>query len=203
MIQKFQTDLEQFKQKLLSGKSYSEIRKEYLKLLKIYHPDKAESLQKKLYEEYTVTIVNLYQNYMDEKIAAAGADFVNQSRQTNENVDKKTAAAVIPAQDSTYIKLMEIARNEYITYKKIGYGFIPDQAELKARFEKYLKHLGTAVKCYKTVIKEYQNQELVQAARKQLEWVSRLYNATKYDYEFRFNGEVDQRENVVFKRSEL
>ena len=25
----------------------------------------------------------------------------------------------------------------------------------------------------------------------------------KYDYEFRFNGKVDQRENVVFKRSEL
>ena len=30
-----------------------------------------------------------------------------------------------------------------------------------------------------------------------------LYNATKYDYESRFNGKVNPRENVVFKRSEL
>ena len=186
MIHNFQDDFEQFNQKLITGKPYSEIRKEYLRLLKMYHPDKADLSQKELYEEYTVKIVNLYQNYIDKKIAAAGTDFANQKKQEQNQPDKKHAATAKQAQDSTYIKLMEIARNEYTAYKKIGYGFTPDREELKARIEQYLKHLGTAVKCYKTVIKECQNPELVLAARKQLEWVSRLYNSTKYDYEMRF-----------------
>lgn len=189
MLHNFQDDFEQFNKTLIIGKPYSEIRKEYLKLLKIYHPDKAELSQKELYEEYTVKIVNLYQNYMDKKIAAAGTDFANQKNQEQNQPDINHAAAANPAQDSTYIKLMEVARNEYTAYKKIGYGFTPDREELKARIEQFLKHLGTAVKCYKTVIKECQNPELVLAARKQLEWVSRLYNATKCDYEFRFNSE--------------
>jgi len=193
MNSKFEEDFIQFNQKLTDGIPYSEIRKEYLKLLKMYHPDKAETPEKKLYEEYTVKIINLYQKYLDKKIAAAETDCAN----------KKHGAAANPAHDSTYIKLMEVARNEYIAYRKIGYGFLPDQAEVKARLEKYLKHLGTAIKCYKTVIKECQSQELVLAARKQLEWVSRLYNASKYDYEFRFNREIDQKDNVVFKRSDL
>jgi hypothetical protein len=48
MDSQFRTDFEQFQQKILSGKSDSEIRKSYLKLLKIYHPDKAQNSQKKL-----------------------------------------------------------------------------------------------------------------------------------------------------------
>ena len=173
MIQNFQIVFAQFEQKILSGKSYSEIRKSYLKLLKIYHPDKAEASQKKLYEEFTVKIVKLYQDYINQKITEEGKDF---SKRENKEI-----------QDSIYAKLMEFARNEYIAYKKIGYGFTPDLAELKARYEKYLKHLGTAVKCYKTVIKECQTTELVLAARKQLEWVLRLYGACKYDYDLRFS----------------
>ena len=203
MIHNFQDDFTQLNQKLINGKPYSEIRKEYLKLVKKYHLDKAETSKKKLYEEYTIKIVNLYQNYMDKKIAAAEIDLANQKKQAQNQPDKKHVAATNPAQDFTYIKLMEVARKEYTAYKKIGFGFLPDCEELKARIEQFLKHLGTAVKCYKTVIKECQNPELVLAARKQLEWVSRLYNATKYDYESRFNGKVNPRENVVFKRSEL
>ena len=68
MIQNFQIVFAQFEQKILSGKSYSEIRKSYLNLLKIYHPDKAEASQKKLYEEFTVKIVKLYQDYINQKI---------------------------------------------------------------------------------------------------------------------------------------
>lgn len=203
MNSQFDDDFELFNQKLTSGKPYSEIRKEYLKLLKMYHPDKAEDSKTKLYEEYTVKIVNLYQDYINKNIMATENGFENKQKQANPKADKMTATAANTEQDAIYIKLMEVARNEYIAYKKIGYGFTTDQTELKARFEKYLKHLGTAVKCYKTVIKECQNPELVLAARKQLEWVLRLYNASKYDYDFRFNGETEQRDNVVFKRSEL
>ena len=75
MIQNFQIVFAQFEQKILSGKSYSEIRKSYLKLLKIYHPDKAEASQKKLYEEFTVKIVKLYQDYINQKITEEGKDF--------------------------------------------------------------------------------------------------------------------------------
>ena len=183
MIQSFQLNFDQFKEILSGGKSYSEVRKYYLKLLKMYHPDKAEESQKKLYEEYTVKIVNLYQDYMNRKIAEAETDFSNKMDAANKQSAKTTAAASNQEQDFTYIKLMEIARNEYIAYKKIGYGFTPDPEELKRRYENYLKHLGTAVKCYKTVIKECHDPELVIAARKQLEWVQRLYNSYKAAYE--------------------
>lgn len=179
MNSQFEKDFTQLNQKLISGKTYSEIRKEYLRLLKMYHPDKADSSQKKLYEEYTIKIVNLYQNYMDKKIAPADANFANKKKQEQNQPDKKHDAATKLAQDSTYIKLMEVARKEYTAYKKIGFGFLPDREELKARIEQFLKHLGTAVKCYKTVIKECQNPELVLAARKQLEWVQRLYDSYK------------------------
>ena len=165
MIQSFQLNFDQFKEILSGGKSYSEVRKYYLKLLKIYHPDKAEESQKKIFEDYTVKIVNLYEEYINQKITAAENDFSNQMKPENQG------------QVLTYIKLMEIARNEYIAYKKIGYGFVSDPEELKRRYENYLKHLGTAVKCYKTVINECHDPELVLAARKQLEWVQRLYNS--------------------------
>ncbi len=188
MIQNFQIVFAQFEQKILSGKSYSEIRKSYLKLLKIYHPDKAEASQKKLYEEFTVKIVKLYQDYINQKISESGKDFSkreNQGKQKNQGsqagarYEKETFKPAQQNQDSAYTKLMELARNEYIAYKKIGYDFILDQAERKERYEKYLKHLGTAVKCYKIVIKECLNPELVLAARKQLEWVQRLYDSYK------------------------
>ena len=50
MNSQFEKDFTQLNQKLISGKPYSEIRKEYLKLVKKYHPDKAETSKKKLYE---------------------------------------------------------------------------------------------------------------------------------------------------------
>ena len=59
---------------------------------------------------------------MDKKIAAAEIDLANQKKQAQNQPDKKHVAATNPAQDSTYIKLMEIARNEYTSYKKIGFG---------------------------------------------------------------------------------
>lgn len=171
MSSQFEIDFEQLRQMILREKSFSEIRKYYLKLLKIYHPDKAEVSQKKVYEEYTVKIVDLYQDYINQKITAVNVQY--------------NKAAVAPAQEQNYtcIKLMEIARNEYVAYKKIGYGFISDPEELKRRSENHLKHLGTAIKCYKTVIKECHAPELVVAARKQLEWVQRLYDSSKSAYE--------------------
>ena len=75
MNSQFETDFEQFRQKLLPRKSYSEIRKEYLKLVKI-------------------------------------------------------------------------ARKEYTAYKKIGFGFLPDREELKARIEQFLKHLAKRKRCF-------------------------------------------------------
>ena len=113
MNSQFEKDFTQLNQKLISGKPYSEIRKEYLKLVKKYHPDKAETSKKKLYEEYTIKIVNLYQNYMDKKIAAVEIDLAKQKKQAQNQPDKKHDAATNPAQDSTYIKLMEVARKEY------------------------------------------------------------------------------------------
>lgn len=181
MDSQFENDYDQLRQKILSGKSYSEIRKFYLKLLKMYHPDKAEESKKKLFEEYTVKIVNLYEEYINQKITAAENDFSNQMHPENMQFNK-TAAASDQKQNYTYIKLMEIARNEYVAYKKIGYGFVPDPEELKRRSENHLKHLGTAIKCYKTVIKECHAPELVVAAKKQLEWVQRLYDSHKAAY---------------------
>ena len=148
MIHNFQDDFTQLNQKLINGKPYSEIRKEYLKLVKKYHPDKAETSKKKLYEEYTIKIVNLYQNYMDKKIAAAEIDLANQKKQAQNQPDKKHVAATNPAQDFTYIKLMEVARKEYTAYKKIGFGFLPDCEELKARIEQFLKHLAKRKRCF-------------------------------------------------------
>ena len=70
------------------------------------------------------------------------------NEKTQNQPDKKHVAATNPAQDFTYINLMEVARKEYTAYKKIGFGFLPDREELKARIEQFLKHLAKRKRCF-------------------------------------------------------
>ena len=60
-------DLKSFKQNLLSNKTDSEIRQEYLSLLKKYHPDLADDEKKDLYKEYTTQLLLLYDDFNNKK----------------------------------------------------------------------------------------------------------------------------------------
>ena len=145
----FIKDLEDFKQSIFSNKSDAEIRKQYLSLLKKYHPDLANDDDKDLCKEYTTQLLLFYEDYKNNKIGEV-------SLNNNDN--------------SLYTKLMKIAREEYNEYKK---------HELKTRWQIDVEardFLGNAVRCYEKVIKECKDSEIVKAAKLQLEWIRPLYN---------------------------
>ena len=141
-------DLKSFKQNLLSNKTDSEIRKEYLSLLKKYHPDLADDEKKDLYKEYTTQLLLLYD------------DFNN----------KKEVMSVTPYNNDLYKKLMKIARDEYSAYKK-------HELQTRWSVDDTARdYLGNAVRCYEKIIKECKDSEILTQARAQMEWVRPLYN---------------------------
>ena len=141
-------DLKSFKQNLLANKPASEIRKEYLSLLKKYHPDLADDEKKDLYKEYTTQLLLLYD------------DFNN----------KKEVMSVTPNNNDLYKKLMKIARDEYSAYKK-------HELQTRWSVDDTARdYLGNAVRCYEKIIKECKDSEIVTQARAQMEWVRPLYN---------------------------
>ena len=142
----FQKDFDHFKQSILSKNSESEIRKEYRALLKKYHPDVAEKDKQSEYQDCILKIVSEYEKY------------TTSDTQPLENHD-----------DSIYIKLMDVARNEYAEYKKNAV-----QNHWPINIEQR-NHLKNAINCYQKIIKECKFPELVTAAKKQLEWILPLY----------------------------
>ena len=151
----FQKDLEIFKLSI-SQKNESKIRKEYLSLLKKYHPDLAEENNKLVSKEITLKIISSYEEYQNSK---------------NHDLKKNQIASEnnIPNDNSLYLKLMEIARNEYSEFKKRA---VRKGWSINVESRDYLKN---AVDCYKKIIKECKDIALVKAARNQLDWVKPLY----------------------------
>ncbi|MBR5400953.1 MAG: DnaJ domain-containing protein [Treponema sp.] len=143
----FQKDFDHFTQSIRANNSESEIRKEYRTLLKKYHPDLAEKDRQSDYQECILKIVSEYEKYTASEIPS------------------------FEEQDNTiYIKLMEVARNEYTEYKKNAVkNHWPINKEQR-------NHLKNAVKCYEKIIKECKKPELVKAAKNQLEWIQPLYD---------------------------
>ena len=142
----FKKDFDHFKQSILSKNSESEIRKEYRALLKKYHPDLVENDKQSEYQKYILEIVSEFEKYTTSE------------PQPLENHD-----------DSVYIKLMDVARNEYAEYKTNAVqNHWPINTEQR-------NHLKNAINCYQKIIKECKSSELVTAAKKQLEWILPLY----------------------------
>lgn len=144
----FEKDLNSLKEDVSLNKSECEIRKKYLSLLKRYHPDLVEDEDKDSYKEYTTRLLLFYEDYKNNKSQASSLNFDN----------------------SIYIKLMKIAREEYNAYKKY---------EVKTRWktDEYARDfLCNAIRCYEKVIKECKDPQLIKAAKTQLEWVRPLFN---------------------------
>ena len=144
----FEKDLNSLKEDVSLNKSECEIRKKYLSLLKRYHPDLVEDEDKDSYKEYTTRLLLFYEDYKNNKSQASSLNFDN----------------------SIYIKLMKIDREEYNAYKKY---------EVKTRWktdEDARDFLGNAIRCYEKVIKECKDPQLIKAAKTQLEWVRPLFN---------------------------
>lgn len=149
----FEDDLINFKQSILAKKSENEIRKEYLHLLKKYHPDLAADEDKNTCKEYTTQLLLLYEDYKNNK----------------------TPVTPLYSDNSIYVKLMKIAREEYNEYKKY---------ELKTRWqidENSRDYLGNAIRCYEKVIKECNDPELIKSAKTQLQWIRPFYNLQNKD----------------------
>ena len=142
----FQKDFDHFKQNIFSNKTESEIRKEYRSLLKKYHPDLVENDKQSEYQKYILEIVSEFEKYTTSE------------PQPLENHD-----------DSIFIKLMDVARNEYAEYKTNAV-----QNHWPINIEQR-NHLKNAINCYQKIIKECKYPELVTSARKQLEWILPLY----------------------------
>ena len=174
----FYKDFEHFKQSIFQQND-SKIRKEYLALLKKYHPDLAEESNKQIFQEYTLNIISAYEEYQNTK---------------NPDLQQKQTAPEnnTPNDDSLYLKLMEIARNEYNEYKKHA---VRKGWSINVESRDYLKN---AVNCYKKIIKECKDPVLVKAARNQLDWVKPLYNLqNKVLIAREFNKIIEKRKSAL------
>ena len=81
----------------------------------------------------------------------------------------------IISDNSIYVKLMKIAREEYNEYKK---------HELKTHWEtdeEARNFLGNALRCYEKVINECKDPQLIKNAKNQIEWIRPLYNLQNKD----------------------
>lgn len=153
----FQQDIEHFQHTLFSNNSINDIKKNYYQLIKKYHPDITNEENKLLYQEYTKKIINIYKNFLNE----SNADEVFfQKESYSENINDSFF----------YSLLMNIARNEYILYKKNA---------IRKRWPKnpeQKKYLRNAIRCYEIVIYGCKNSKITKAAIIQLEWIKPLYN---------------------------
>lgn len=144
----FESDLNNFKQSILSNRTENEIKKEYLTLLKKYHPDLAAEEEKNICKEYTTQLLLFYEDYKNNRVLTVPLNYDN----------------------SIYEKLMRIARDEYNEYKK-------HELKIRWQIDEDARdYLGNVVRCYEKVIKECNDPELLKSAKAQLQWVRPLYN---------------------------
>lgn len=153
----FKQDINHFKQNMFSNNSFIDVKKDYLRLIKKYHPDVSDEENKQLYQEYTKEIISIYK------------DFINGITDELELQPQGLYSDKIK-NNTFYYLLMDIARKQYLLYKKNA---IKNRWSKNYEQKKYLKN---AIRCYEIVIQECKDNKIIKAARMQLDWIKPLYD---------------------------
>ena len=85
--------------------SNMDIKKEYLKLVKEFHPDTNKNIEEKLANEYMVTINYIYETLINKRELRINVNFEDEFEKKKEN--------------GKYVFVNDYGRNEYITEKSL------------------------------------------------------------------------------------
>lgn len=134
----FKEDLQNFVGIIQSGTDEEKIKKEYISLVKKYHPDRVSEKEKGTYTEY-MTLLN--------KVYSQGKTKVREVQiESESNVDR------------TYFDyLFKVARAEYNHGHDILHAG-KDSLEV-------MQHYWNAIKCYKYIIQHCKDEVLVSSAK--------------------------------------
>lgn len=176
----FKEDLQAFIDFLKSNDNPDEIRKEYRKMIKKYHPDYVQQKDKELYNEYILLINKVY------------ADGKTQTKETKIETDKtkinKTYIFTkIGPDGKTYSYkcrnysdyLYKVARYEYdkgheiLHFHNINY---MDKKALNQNSLEVMQHYWNAIKCFKYLLKNCTDSVILSSSEFELKMTQDAVN---------------------------
>ena len=176
----FKEDLQSFITFLQNNDNPDEIRKEYRRMVKLYHPDIAQENQKQIYNDYILLINKAY---------SAGR---TKTKETEIKSDAGAAAQTyvftkIGPDGKTYSYkcrnyfdyLYKVARNEYdighqiLHFHNINY---LDKKALDQNSLEVMQHYWNSIKCYKFLLKNCHDPVILSTCEFELKMVQDAVN---------------------------
>ena len=176
----FREDLQSFINFLQNNDNPDEIRKEYRRMVKLYHPDIAPENQKQIYNDYILLINKVYS---DGKTRAKETVIDTDKKSVNREYifTKKGADGKIYNYKcrNYYDYLFKIARYEYDTGHAILHFHHLNYLDKKAMDQNSLEvmqHWWNAIKCYKYLLKNCQDVAILDTCLFELEMTQKSVN---------------------------
>ena len=185
--QQFKTDLSNFLQIIKNSTNLSEIKKEYVNLVKKYHPDTAPAQLKQKYNEYMI-IIN--KTYSQGKTNVKEVQIDENKKETVQTAAKKVYSFKDyygrEKQYTDYLEyIMHLGVTEYYTGRSVlEYGNFEDSYMKNSGYKPYdnsnlleaMQHLYNASKCFNYIINNHPDYIFIEQVKEDYEKVIKLNN---------------------------
>lgn len=173
----FKEDLQNFVGAIQSGNDEVEIKKEYISLVKKYHPDRVSEKEKDTYTEY-MTFLNKVYSQGKTKVREVQIEnepnVVAEGKQSSDGKEyvytkyKNGKTYSYPCR-SYFDYLYKVARGEYDAGHEILHfgkdvNYL-DKASIDKNSLEVMQHYWNAIKCYKFIIQHCKDEVLVSSAK--------------------------------------
>ena len=185
--QTFKTDLTNFLEIIKNSKNFSEIKKEYVNLVKKYHPDTAPAELKQKYNEYMI-IIN--KTYSQGKTTVKEVQINENQKETTQPSAKKVYTFKDyygrEKQYTDYLEyIMHLGVTEYDTGRIVmmygnfedsylkNSGYKPDD---NSNLLEAMQHLYNASKCFNYIINKHPDYIFIEQVKEDYQKVIKLNN---------------------------
>ena len=185
--QQFKADLSNFLQIIKNSTNLSEIKKEYVNLVKKYHPDTAPAQLKQKYNEYMI-IIN--KTYSQGKTNVKEVQIDENKKETTQTAAKKVYSFKDyygrEKQYTDYLEyIMHLGVTEYDTGRIVMMDGNYEDSYLKnspykpndnSNLLEAMQHLYNASKCFNYIINKHPNYIFIEQVKEDYEKVIKLNN---------------------------
>ena len=185
--QQFKSDLSNFLQIIKNSSNLSEIKKEYVNLVKKYHPDTAPAQLKQKYNEYMI-IIN--KTYSQGKTNVKEVQIDENKKETTQTAAKKVYSFKDyygrEKQYTDYLEyIMHLGVTEYDTGRIVMMNGNYEDSYLKnspykpndnSNLLEAMQHLYNASKCFNYIINKHPNYIFIEQVKEDYEKVIKLNN---------------------------
>ena len=185
--QQFKADLSNFLQIIKNSTNLSEIKKEYVNLVKKYHPDTAPAQLKQKYNEYMI-IIN--KTYSQGKTNVKEVQIDENKKETTQTAAKKVYSFKDyygrEKQYTDYLEyIMHLGVTEYDTGRIVMMNGNYEDSYLKnspykpndnSNLLEAMQHLYNASKCFNYIINKHPNYIFIEQVKEDYEKVIKLNN---------------------------